>query len=391
MTDGKRMLPRLAVMIAVAAGACALACGGVHAQSALELWPTVTLGELYSDNVELTPQPISDEISSLIGGGTALLTSPARTVQLDYQTDVQVFAQHPSFNRYFQDQLADLRDTENLSPATSLWLQDSFFNGQSAFGQSLIGAGGVSPQLGQALQQANFLSNFFDLHLHHDFSEAISSDFDLHQSYFDASQGITAISNNQGGSLVFYRAMTSRLRLGLGYDFEDFRFSNEPRADAHEPAAYFQFSATPALSFNGQLGPTILQSPSQTQLGVGYSLASTYTRERWTASLSSGRMPDITAGFGGVGTSQFVTGTCKYQMSRRTSAYVLAYYDKLSGTASSVWLNYGAGVNWQVTRYVSIFGQYLGYRIDNPTGPTTTSDSVFVGITITPKPFRWMW
>lgn len=378
--------------MAAGAGLLALAGAPARADTRAELWPLLVLSQGYTDNLLLTANAKSDEVSTLIGGASLALANPRRRFELDYLTDGQLYAEHPGYDRLAKDNYAGLRDFEDLTNTTQLWLADTFIDGQSIFGQALIGADGLNPQLAEALLQRNYQTNSFDAHLHHDFEGAFSTDSDLHQALYVTSGGTSTLSTNQGAYLTAYYRMSERLRAGVGYDFEDFRFSSQPRSDSHEPYLSLLSDLGPRMRLAAQAGPLILDSRSAVSMDVGYSVTASYLAEYWGLNLSSSRAPAITAGFAGAGIGQSAGGAGHYRLTRRATLYAWAGYTGLSGGGTSARImSCAIGVNHRLDRRFSLFLQYLWFRTTTPTSPAALTNAVAAGVKLDARPWRWSW
>ena len=378
-----------------AAGAMLIfSCRLARAEDRLELWPEFALTEQYTDNLLLTATNAeSDEITSAIGGGSLSFTNPGRNVKLDYLTDGQLYAEHQSLDRGLQDHYVGFSDRERLSGETELSMSDTFIKGQPIFGQALVGPTGVSLQLGQALLQKEFLTNSFSANLNQNFSDRFSTALAVHQTYYSLNQpAANSESYAQGGSLTLAYHFNPVWSALFGYDFEDFRFSSSPTTDTHEPFAGLSYNLTRELTLTAQGGPLIVQTSGFTSVGAAYLASATYTTERLQAALESARQESTTAGFGGAGVNQSVGGSISYALTRRSNAFVNNSYARLSqGPAASDILSWSAGVNYRLTRPITVFAQYLGFRTSSPTAPPVVTNSVLAGMRLTAQPWRWVW
>jgi hypothetical protein len=254
-------------LLTAAAGAAILAlfCAAARANSSVQLWPLLDLSAQHTDNLLLSPNAKSDEVATLVGGASLALTNSRRRFTLDYLTDGQLYAEHTSFDRLAKDHYAGLHDEEILSETSTLWISDTFVDGQSVFGQALIGSFGLNLQLGEALLQRNYQTNSFDSRLHQVLGPLLFADFDLHQNTFATSTGNSSLSTNQGADVTAYYRLGERLWAGAGYDFEDFRFSNRPRSDSCEPYLVLRSDLTRRIRLSAQAGPLVSDSPSGTK------------------------------------------------------------------------------------------------------------------------------
>jgi hypothetical protein len=79
------------------------------AQTRLQVHPSVTLIQIYDDNVFLTPEePVADEVSRLSPGVDVVRASPPLTLRARYRLDAEVYRRHPDLNSATAGQLAVL-------------------------------------------------------------------------------------------------------------------------------------------------------------------------------------------------------------------------------------------------------------------------------------------
>jgi hypothetical protein len=401
------------------------ACAGER----LEIWPIVDLSEEFTDNLPLalvntapagssqpplfpvpplpSPPPVNtkppviapstrssnastDAISLATFGASAALESETSRVAVDYLTDAQLYARNSDLDRTLRDEYVDLRSESHLSEATSLSLTDTLIDGQPVFGQALIGPSGASPLLSQGLLQGRFFTNAFDSRLNHDFGERASIEIDAHQTLFSASSAETSESFAQGGEIGAHYRLDSLLSIGPSLDFQDFRFSSQPRSDSYRPSVGAIWRVSPSLEVSATAGPLVLISPTETRMDVGYTLLASYVRERLQVSINTGRVPSVTAGFSGAGVNQFMGASWEYRLSRLTSVYANSSYSEISarGVSEHV-ITYGAGISYQLTRSVSVYGQFLRFQTNSPTISRSSTNTLTFGVKLTPKPWIW--
>ena len=373
----------------------------LRAADKLEIWPKVSIGEMLTDNLpqETTRKSGNDAISAFAVGGTATLNSNNRTLNLDYVTDAEVYARHSHFDQAFQDQYIGLSDYERLTPLTGLSINDTFINGQQAFGQSLIGSSEVTPLLSQALLQNSFLTNDFTLSLNRKFSERLSTVFTIRQTFFNSSSqtlngqpsnGQTSESFNQGAEATAYYALSSRLSLGPDFQFNDFRFSSEPRADSYQPSLAAKFNWNERLRSWGTAGPLIISSPNRTRVDFGYTLGTEYKGERWLAQLFSGRTPSISGGTSGASVSQYEGAAAGYWLTRYTSVFVNGSFIQFSQTTNSSYgVVYGGGLIQKLTRSLSLSAQFLRFQTNSRSVNGNVTDTLMIGMKYAPSPWIW--
>ncbi len=364
------------------------------AEDRLELWPQFALTEEYTDNLFFTSaNAVRDEITSAVGGGTLSFTNPERNVKLDYLTDGQLYAENQQYDRGLQDHYVDFSDRERLSGETELSMNDTFIKGQSTFGQALVGPTGVSLQLSQALLQRNFLTNTFYAALNHNFSDSFSASVSAHQTYYSFDEAAAnSQSYNQGCDLTLAYHFTPVWSALLGYDFEDFRFSTSPTTDTHEPFVGLAYNLTREVTLRAQAGVLIVDASGATTIDAAYLASATYTTERLQATLDSARQESTTAGFGGSGVNQSFGGSLSYALTRRANAFVNTSYSRLSeGSSASDILSWSAGFNYRLTRAITVFAQYLGFRTTSPESPPVVTNAVVAGMRLTAQPWRWVW
>lgn len=377
---------------AAGAGWLALLCECAHAKTSVELWPLLDLSAQYTDNLLLAPNAKSDEVATLVGGGTLLLDNPRRRFQLDYLTDGQLYAEHASFDRLAKDQYVGFHDEEKLSESSRLSIADTFLDGQSVFGQALIGSSGLNLQLGEALLQRNYQTNSFDSRLHQVFGPLLFADFDLHQNTFATSTGASSLSTNQGAYTTAYHRLSARLWAGAGYDFEDFRFSSEPRSDSCEPYLALRADLTAKMRLTAAAGPLISNSPAGTSVDAGYAIAAGYRAKYWGVDLASSRAPGMTAGFGGAGLDQSVYATSFYRLTRRSGLYAYAGYSEVAGGGARTEIqSLGIGVEHRRNRWLSLYAQYLWFRSATPGNSSAQTNSIAAGARLDARPWHWSW
>jgi hypothetical protein len=394
------------------------------ADERLSVYPLVSFSEEFTDNYPLTvvspviapsvlfpippgvssppvnsqpPRPSSstrgsnyDAISSVIGGATFDLTGPFRTIELDYLTAGELYAQNSQMDQAFQSQYLGFRDSELLSQTTNLWLADTFIEGQPVFGQSLIGSSGTSPQLGQALLQSNFTSNAFDARFSQAFSERLSLNANVSQTYYSTSGGNTSESFSQGATARLYYSLTPEFAVGPSYQFQDFRFSNQPRSDTSQPALSANWTPDPRWRLYANVGPVLSSSSRGLSWDVGYALNVSYLLERANFVLSTGRSPSITAGYAGAGTSEYASAAVSYEIANRTSLHLYTSYYEISGGGTNEHItSYGTGLSRQLTKHATFFIQYIGFQTNASSTSRNLTNNILIGVKLTTDPWSW--
>ncbi len=361
-----------------------------RAADQLELWPRISLGEMLTDNLiqETNSGGGGDAITVVALGGSATLDSDKRTSDLDYVTDAELYARNSSLNEAFHNQYVGLRDNEQLTGATNLSVNDTFFSGQERFAQTLIGSSAATPLLSQALVQNNVLTNGFDLQLDHRFSDRFSSFANVHQVFFSTSSGQTSESFQQGGELAAYYKVNARLSLGPDFRFNDMRFSNEPHADSYQPSLGAKLIWSEELSIDGTAGPLIMSTSSGTSIDFGYTLSSTYTGERWLFELFSARAPSISAGTSGSSVNQYEGGSVAYLLSRRTTAFISGSFNQFSRTSNSSYgTTYGGGIIHRLTKSISMSAQFIRFQTNSQSVNGNSTDTLMLSIKYSPQPW----
>jgi hypothetical protein len=375
------------------AGMLTLFCEGASANNSVQLWPLLNLSAQYTDNLLLAPNARSDEVATLVGGASLALNNSRRRFSLDYLTDGQLYTEHSNFDRLAKDHYVGLHDQEALSETSTLWISDTFLDGQSVFGQVLIGSFGLNLQLSEALLQRNYQTNSFDSRLHQVLGPLLFADFDLHQNTFATSSGNSSLSTNQGAYATAYYRLDGRLWAGAGYDFEDFRFSNHPRSDSCEPYLALRSDLTRRIRLSAQAGPLVSDSPSGMSLGVGYAIAAAYRAKYWGFDLSSSRAPAMSAGFGGAGINESVYATSFYRLTRETGLYAYTGYSEVTGGGSgrTEIQSFGIGLEHRLNRDWSLYAQYLWFRSATPASSTALTNSIAAGAKLEALPWHWSW
>jgi len=404
----------------------------LFAAEKLELWPRAILSEQLTGNFQvslinlipppqpplfpfpplLSPPPVtskppqlprvktsgkSEDAISLAGVGvSATLDSGSRTFGLDYFTEADLYLRNSRLDRALQDEYVGLRDEEQLSENAELSLSDTFMKGRPAFAQGLIGSYAASPLLDQALLQNNFLTNNFSAGLRKKLSERLTAVISGYQTFFSASGTETSASFQQGGDGTAYYAINPRFSLGPGFKFDDFRFSNQPRSDAFEPALAADWHRGKRFMTSAGVGPLILLSPAGSRMDFGYTLSTSYFGQRWLLKLDSGRRPSITAGLSGARISQFEGASAAYLLSRRTSAYINGSFNQFSGSGGTRGIAanihifaYSVGITHQLTPSLSLFGQFIRWQTNSPSITGNTIDTLNFGIKFSPEPWTW--
>jgi hypothetical protein len=393
-----------------------------RADERLSLFPVVSFSEEFTDNYPLTvinpvltqpplfpfppgvssppvnsqpprPSPSTtgsnyDAISSVIGGATFDLTGPFRNTELDYLTAGELYAQNSQMDQAFQSQYVGFRDSEWLSPTMNLWLGDTFIEGQPVFGQSLIGPSGTSPQLGQALLQSNFTTNTFDARFSQAISERLSLNAIVTQTYYSTSGGNTSESFSQGATIRMYYSLTPEFEMGPSFQFQDFRFSNQPRSDTSQPALSANWTPASRWKLYGNIGPVLSSSSRGLSWDVGYTLSVSYLLERANFGVTTGRAPSITAGYAGAGTSEYASASASYEIADRTSLHLYTSYYEISGGGTNNHItSYGAGLSEQLSKNATFFVQYIGFQTNASSTSRSLTNNILIGVKLKTDPW----
>jgi hypothetical protein len=395
--NGRRCGPLVVCCAALALLMAVIDLTGSWASEKLEMWPIVTLGEEPIDNIPSSSSSNQqsgsrfDVISLASFGASVALDSHRRVLALDYLTDAQLYARNSQLDEGFKDQYVGLRDYERVSKDTSLLVDDTFIKGTQVFGLALIGPGGASPLLSQSLLQRNALTNSFDLQLIHRVDERLTLAASTFQSFYSVSGVGASQSFNQGMESSAYYKLRPQFSLGPAFEFQDFRFSSQPRAESYFPAVASIWQPMPSLNISGKVGPLLLSSPSTTRSDVGYKLRVSYVHRRLLMNFDSGRTPSITAGFAGAGINQFFQASSEYGLGRWTSAYINSSYYEISGNTNTYVLASAAGISHRLTPALSIFGQYLRYQTNSSASFGGVTNAGILGVSFSPQPWSWTW
>jgi hypothetical protein len=392
--------------------------------SAMEIsvFPTAEIDELYNSNVQTTSNnPKGDWITAQLLGGKVDASSRNRDFYLTYSTIFTENAWYQNLDRFARDHNLQINDTERLSASTTLHISDTFLRGNATSGQFFTNSTEpVSPQLLTAL-----LYNYRTTTQSNDFSAGISYvnqnmltwSSEVHQNFFSTSSSSAAqsatpgLSFDQGGSLAVNRLLGERFSIGLGYQFDDFRFSNGvPTSDSHMPMLKFAWGAGTSFSLQASAGPVIVSSSAgvigatrvaaTTTVEPGFGFLATYAGERFDLQGSAGEGSGVSAGFGGQ-TNNITTGALlQYKLTRRALLFANVGYFNFSGSSVSGYsFSYAAGASYRLTRHISLTGEYYGYRtlgngagaigLAGTPGQATVTNVFMFGMVFQLAPWKW--
>ena len=397
--------------------AATLAVPHVGNAAELSLWPAAEIDEAYDNNVKLTPTDRKgDFLTAESLGATAESDTAARSFFLTYSTLMLEHVSYPGEDRFGHDHYFGVRDFEKLWPETTLSISESFLVGSASSGFLLTsGSTPIGSQLMQSLLLVSTnLSNSFAMDLSSHYSGSFTWSANVHQNFFSvlSSSSTNKYSFNQGGMLAGDWLIAGRFGAGLGYDFEDFRFSNSsvPTTESNWPQVRLAWGKDTPLSVSAEAGPVISTSSSgvvgttsvraETKVDAAYLVAATYNSRRLTITASASQFPMTTAGLGGSAISQTYSGLVQYKLTRRTTVFASSGYYSFSGSGTSGHVvSYTGGISHRLTEFITLNAQFLGYQslasgsavgtLVSVPGRTTVTSLFLVGLTFTPRPLKW--
>ncbi|MHB8384333.1 MAG: hypothetical protein ACYDC3_18560, partial [Candidatus Binataceae bacterium] len=333
------------------------------------------LDEIYDNNVKLTPTNTKgDFVTAESFGATLEASTAARNFFLTYQTQMLEYASYGGLDRFGKDHAANLRDVENLTPATTLSITDSFLVGDAVSSGILAnGATPIGAQLMQSLfYQTSILTNFLSLDLSSRYNSSFTWTGNIHQDLFTtlptssaSSSSSSGVYFDEGGSVGGLWDLPERFVAGFVLQFDDFRSNNSvPTSEVYWPQAKVEWGAGTPFTLLAQVGPIISDIsagtiPSSTHAGApittslaaqttvepGYLVSGSYTTRRLTITASAGQVPGFGAGFVGYAVEQTYGVLASYKLSRRATVYVNGGYYTISGSGVSAdGLLYTAGI-----------------------------------------------
>lgn len=381
------------------------------------LWPAAEIDETYDNNVKMTPTDRKGDFLTVEALGATLESdSPTRSFFLTYSTLMLEHVSYPGQDRFGLDHYFGVHDFEKLSAETTLSISESFLVGDAASGFLLTnGSTPIGSQLMQSLLLfSTSVSNSFAMDLSSRYSGWFTWSANAHQNFFSvlSSSSTNKYSFNEGGTLAGDWLVTGHWTVGLGYDFEDYRFSNSsvPTTESNWPQARLAWGKDTPFSLSAEVGPVISFSssgitgttsvPAQTKVDAAYLVAAAYTGRRLTLKASAGQVPMITAGFGGFATSQTYSGLVQYKLTRHTTLFANSGYYSFSGSGTSGHVvSYTCGISHRLTKFITLNAQFLGYQslasgssvgtLVAVPGRTAVTDLFLIGLTFTPRPFMW--
>lgn len=408
-----------------------LAASSLSYAAQISLWPGAQISEIYDDNFHFTPiSRKGDWVTTETLSGTVEAEAPHRSFFLTYQTLLIEVAHDAGADSFGKNHFVGLRDIEHLSANTDLYISDSFLVGSAVGGGFLTGANGpITAQLSESLlYKSTAISNNFSLDLISKWSEALTWSANLHQYLFvnssNSNSGTTSMySYGQGGAAAADYRIAGRLTAGLGYQFDDFRFSNGslPTSDSNWPQVRMGWGANTPFIVTAQAGPIIFNSSSGTvgtvsssssgttgtqsvsskvKVDFGFVLNATYAARRWSIQASAAQIPGLSAGLAGAAIDRTFGLTGQYRFTRRMTGFVNSGYLDISGAGSySRVITYTGGVAYEVNPAISLTGQYLGYRallggvsassLVAAPGREAVANFFMFGVVLTPRPFKW--
>jgi hypothetical protein len=388
----------------------------------LSVFPTAEIDELYNSNVGTTSNnPKGDWITAELLGGKVEASSRRRDFYLTYSTVFAENAWYQSLDRFARDHNLLINDTELLSDSTTLHISDSFLRGNAASGQFFTDSTEpVSPQLLAALlynYRTTTQSNYFSAGLNYVNQNKFTWSSEVHQYLFSTSSSsntqdaTTGLSFNQGGSFAINRLVGERYSIGLGYQFDDFRFSDGvPTSDSHMPMLRFGWGGGTPFSLQVSAGPVIVSSSAgviggtrvaaTTTVEPGFGVVAAYAGERFSLQGSAGEGSGVSAGFGGQTNNITASALVQYKLTRRALLFANVGYLNFSGSSINGYsFSYAVGASYRLTRHISLTGEYYGYRtlgngaaavgLAGTPGQTAVTNVFMFGVVFQLAPWRW--
>lgn len=346
--------------------------GTVRAASVFRLRPILSITEMYNDNVLFSPSNAKgDFVTQALMGAYLDLNSPTSDTRLQYSTLAQKYAHYSQYDSVGEGQYVTLKHQQDLSPETSIAADDYFIKGNLTSSVAPAGSLAFNPSLGRAaLQNNGYWSNGGSVYLTHDFSQELNSTLGLHQTTF--SNGSAGYSFDQGGMVALRRSIMSTLWGGFRYRMDDYRYSNESPAESHLIQLSLGWNPTERLGVDANAGPAIIHVfGGPTLVRPGYIIDLRYSGQKWAARAGGGETPSLGAGYGGAGVSQGGSGSFSYQLGQYTSLLAHVSYNQYSTSGfNGDMFGYGVGINSRLTRWLTVYAQYNGYRRSLGSGST---------------------
>jgi len=347
----------------------------VRPESLIKVTPILQLQQVYDDNIRSSPvNPEGDFITNTLLGFQLDLLGGARSGSFQYETNAQMFASHPSLNNIGETNFITLNGQEKLSPGSSVSLTDYALIANNSTGAALNGINGTAAGASSnsqlalaAINNTNTASNFFNVQLNRQLNERWSTSFKLQQDFLTQTQvGLSSPGSfgedsfQQGGGFAAHYRLNPKTRVGISYDFTDFRFSGARSAvEDHFVQLSLDWNLTPELGFGVSGGPLLTNTldTGSIQVKPGGTAAAYYTGERWQLQLNAGQSPGIP------GITRNVLGEITYNLDRHTSLFAgMNYYQFQASGEDSQFISYGGGLNYQPKRWLTLFAQYAGTR-----------------------------
>ncbi len=377
----------------------AVAVGNARSATLFSFYPILQVTEGYNDNITLAAtHHLSDFVTTGVTGFALDFGGGGRTGSFQYDTVLQNYATHTEFNSYAGTNFVTLVDQETLSPDLSMYINDSAVVGKITGGLLVGNTGAVSSQVAQsALTNTQTESNNFNVLFNRTIGARWTATLGVTQDFY--SSGLET-EYSQGGMTSLLYTVLPQLQTGLGYTFNDFRFSDMPPGEAHTTQLVAHWSPTERLKVDLAGGVVAIDNfggPSGSFLvrpaGNG---ALTFLGERWTVTLGGGQVASITGGLGGAGLNRYVNAVISYALQRHTFAnFGASYNDYVGSGASGSFASIGASLSTQPRKWLTLFAQYQGFSnsisaasgapigaFTVPAGKTATTNTYTLGIKI---------
>ncbi len=388
----------------------------------ISVFPAAEFDQLYNTNVGVTANNRkADWITAELFGAKLEAQSPKRDFYLNYSTYLSENASYSNLDQFARDHFIQANDTENLSQAATLRISDTFLRGNATSAQFFTDSTEpLGPQLMAALLYNSATeSNNFSAQLQYLRGDSLILTSEVHQDCFSANSNssntnttITGLSFDQGGSFAVDRLWGERFTVGAGYQFDDFRFSNNvPSSESQMPALRLGWGGGTPFSLEASAGPRITSNSSgiigtsvfssSTKIEPGFLLTANYTGERLNFKASAGETSGLSAGIGGQTNNITVSSLIQYRLTRRTTLFANIGYFKFSGIGTDGYtFSYAAGASYRLTRHISITAEYYGFRsLDNgpaaatlmvSPGQTVMTNVFLIGVAFQASPLKWV-
>jgi hypothetical protein len=383
------------------------------------LWPQLQLEGTYDDNTGLTPNNRKGDFLTVQSPGATLEgSSAARDFYLTYETLFLEHANYSDKDRFFRDNYFNLLDNERLNPDTTLSINETFLLGNALSG-GIITNNSVplgSQVMQSLLSNSSTMGSTFAMNLVSRYSNFFSWSANVNQNTFSLLSGdpVSKYNFSQGAGLAGDWNVSERFTVGVGYQFDSFRFSNGlvPTTESNTLAMRLGWGAGTPFNILAQIGPVISETssgtngktfqPSQTSVDAGFLVTGGYNGRRLSLTGTFSQEPGINSGLSGAATVQDYSTLAQYKLTRRASIFTNAgYYSTAGSGSSSRVIAFTSGITYMMNENLSLNANYVGYSavangvdasaLVKVPGKDTMTNLFIVGITVHLEPLRWKW